>query len=239
VSPCLTDYTLTNLLWLKKPTAAPDLPRKRIIADCYAATRPTEPLWRLYLEEINKLNQRGEVSPEDYYLLRHSLEAESALMDATLDSDKAFTQGTVPEILRVVRANIEAQKQAEVETERASKESAEKEVEAGRRRDVRRRELIKSRADRYASRMVKVIEGILLVFVLVPLAFTFPWGLPTVTVAWGRYLLALGFLVVFILSAAGMIYGTTVRGIADHIESWLAQRIEKILLALGEEERHA
>ncbi len=42
VAPCLTDYALTNLLWLKRPTAAPDLPRKRIIADCYAATRPTE-----------------------------------------------------------------------------------------------------------------------------------------------------------------------------------------------------
>lgn len=235
VSPCLTDHTLTNLLWLKKPTAAPDLPRKRIIADCYAATRPTEPLWRLYFGQIDKLNQRGEVSPEDYYLLRYSMEAESALMDATLGDEKAFTQGTVPEVLRVVRANIEKHKQAEVDTERASKKAAEKEVEAGRKRDSRRRELIRSRAERYARWTVRTVEGLLLAFIVVASAFTFPWDLPTVTAAWGQYLLALGFLMVFVLSVAGMMYGTTVRDIANRIEVWLAHRIEKTLLTLGEE----
>ena len=79
------------------------------------------------------------------------------------------------------------------------------------------------------------MEALLLAFVAVALAFTFPWELPTVTVAWGRYLLALGFLVVFVLSMAGMMYGTTVRGIANRIEVWLAHRIEKTLLTLGEE----
>lgn len=235
MSPCLTDYTLTNLLWLKKPTAAPDLPRKRIIADCYAATRPTESLWRLYLEQIEKLNQRGEVSSEDYYLLCYSMEAESALMDATLGDEKAFTQGTVPEVLRVVRTNIERRKQAEVDSERASRVAAEKEVEAGRQRDQRRRERRRSRAERYARRTVRVMEGLLLVLVGVALTFTFPWDLPALTAAWGRYLLALGFLIVFVLSVAGIMYGTTVRGIANRIEVWLAHRIEKTLLTLGDE----
>lgn len=33
IALCITDYSLTNLLWLKKPLRMPDLPRKRIIAD--------------------------------------------------------------------------------------------------------------------------------------------------------------------------------------------------------------
>jgi hypothetical protein len=104
-TPASTDYVLTNLLWLKRPTAAPDLPRKRIIADCYAATRPTERLWRLYIQEIDKLRQRDGVTPDEYYMLRDSMTAESALMEATMGQEEGFTQGTVPEILERVRSD--------------------------------------------------------------------------------------------------------------------------------------
>jgi len=41
ISPCITDYTLTNILWLKTPSKAPSLPMKRIIAD---ATRQFNPM---------------------------------------------------------------------------------------------------------------------------------------------------------------------------------------------------
>jgi hypothetical protein len=34
------DHDLATLAWLKRPLQAPDLPRKQIIADCYAALRP-------------------------------------------------------------------------------------------------------------------------------------------------------------------------------------------------------
>jgi hypothetical protein len=142
------------VLWLKRPTVAPDLPRKRIIADCYAATRPTERLWRLYLQEIDKLRQRDEVTSDEYYMLRNSMAAESALMEATIGQEEGFTQGTVPEILERVRSDIEASKQAEVDAERASREATESDLGAMRQRNVRKRVRIKSRAQRYASRTV-------------------------------------------------------------------------------------
>ena len=40
VSHCLTDFTVANLLWLSSPDSLPDMPRKQIIADAYAATQP-------------------------------------------------------------------------------------------------------------------------------------------------------------------------------------------------------
>ena len=52
VPHCISDHVLTTLLWLKKPLSAPDLPRKRIIADCYAALNPPDSLWRRFLTEI-------------------------------------------------------------------------------------------------------------------------------------------------------------------------------------------
>jgi hypothetical protein len=107
VPPVLTDHALTNLLWLKMPMQAPDLTRKRIIAACYAATEPDQELWNKYLREIDKLKTDQSVTTDDYFLLRHSLQARAALMDATLGDDEAFATGTVQEILALVREDIQ------------------------------------------------------------------------------------------------------------------------------------
>jgi len=45
-------HEFATLLWLKKPTQAPTLPMKQVIADCYAALDPPQALWTRYLEEI-------------------------------------------------------------------------------------------------------------------------------------------------------------------------------------------
>ncbi|MBI3662002.1 MAG: hypothetical protein HY234_02990 [Acidobacteria bacterium] len=70
---------------------APDLPRRRLIADAYAAMEPPDELWKAYLVEIARLETKGEISAEDYMLLRHVLSAKAALMDLTKGDASAFT----------------------------------------------------------------------------------------------------------------------------------------------------
>lgn len=111
VVPCLTDIALTQLLWLKKPLIAPNLPRKRIIADAFAAMQPSEQLWRKYLEELEKQKDRKGITPEQYYELRYSLYAEKVLMERTCGETDALTQATVSEMLQL----IESQRQEELE----------------------------------------------------------------------------------------------------------------------------
>lgn len=236
VSPCLTDYALTNLLWLKRPTAAPDLPRKRIIADCYAATRPTEQLWRDYLQEIERLRQKGEVSPDEYLMLRHSTAAESALMDATMGQQEGFTQGTVPEVLERVRSNIEAKARAELGAERASKEGAESELKAERERDVRRRANVRSNAEKGARWLIRVLMAVALGLLVLASAYSFPWSLPSPSEVWWRYLLATAFVLLFLLSVANLVRGTTLVSICRRLEISLAHWIERKLLTLTGEE---
>ncbi len=232
VPPCLTDYALTNLLWLKRPTAAPNLPRKRIIADCYAATRPTERLWKLYLREIDKLRQRRGVTSDEYYMLRHSTAAESALMKATMGDEEGFTQGTVPEILDRVRADIEDRKQAEVDFERASREATESELEAVRQRGVYRRARIKSRAQQYASRAIWGLKLSLLVVLALATVYSFGWGLPFVAASWMRVVATGGLLILLLFSLASFWNGTTVEGVARRLDVALARWIERKLLKL-------
>jgi hypothetical protein len=65
VAHCIMDHQLTTLVWIKRPLSAPDLPRNRIIADSYAALNPPDALWKLYLDEMGRLRERGGVSEDD------------------------------------------------------------------------------------------------------------------------------------------------------------------------------
>jgi hypothetical protein len=129
VPHCLLDHIFTTMVWLKKPLAAADLPVKRMIAECYAAMNPPDGLWRKYLTEIERLRAKGDISDEDYGLLRLSAPARGALMDATLGEADAFTEGTVPQILERARAAARADAEVALEAETKARVEAEREAE--------------------------------------------------------------------------------------------------------------
>jgi hypothetical protein len=107
------------------PMQAPELPRKRIIAACYAANQPDESLWQRYLAEVHRLRKEETVSSDDYFLLRHSLQARAALMDLTLGEEAAFAIGTVQEILDIVKGNIQRDLQSKLEEEQRLRQQTE------------------------------------------------------------------------------------------------------------------
>jgi hypothetical protein len=119
ISPVIHAHDLTWIAWLKLPTAAPDLPRLQVIADSFAALNPSEELWRKYTGQIARLREQGEVSGEDFHILRYSMEARRALLSQTLGDADVFTEGSVPAILAAARSEITAELRRELETERA------------------------------------------------------------------------------------------------------------------------
>ena len=125
---CYTDYLFTTLLWLKRPNHAPDLPKKRLIAACYAATQPDEVLWNQYLHEISKLEMDNRISLEQYYLLRHSIHAKSELMRITKGEQDIFTEGTIPEILKCIEEQIRADTKEKLANEKSRNTQLEKQV---------------------------------------------------------------------------------------------------------------
>lgn len=132
VPPALTDHALTNMLWLKLPVQAQDMPRKRLIAASYAATQPDDKLWAKFLEQLSKDRQSSTVSEEDYYLLRHSLQARAALMEVTLGDEEAFTAGTVQEILEMAKENVRRDLNEQLQKETSARISAEHQAEQAR-----------------------------------------------------------------------------------------------------------
>jgi hypothetical protein len=232
IALCISDYALGNLLWLKNPTRAPDLPRRRLIADAYAALQPPEQLWKAYLAEIARMEERGDVGPEDYLLLRHSVSAKSALMDITKGDASVFTQGTVAEVLEVAKRTVRADLQEELAKERAERIASEARIADREAREAERSAHIQERASRWARRGANALFHVAMLILAVATIYTFPWQLPALRGAWLRYGLGLAQAALLAYAVASMGWGTTIQQLSQKVQSRLATVIERRIRAL-------
>lgn len=252
VAHCLSFHVFTTLVWLKKPLRAPELPRKRIIADCYAAMNPDDKLWKRYLTEIEKLCGRGDIRKEDYDLLRLSNDAKVALMDITLGDDDVFSEGTISEVLERAYANARreaeeahAQTQAALNAERTARIEAERlaahaqqsvvSIEHERNAD---RTAIRTRCQEISEKAARLISTVIWFIGLLALGFLtyamMPDPLRWTPASWGDHLVptvsALATLVLALVGLASFINGTTLRALVHRCEIWIAKSVERLLV---------
>jgi hypothetical protein len=229
VALCVTDYSLGNLLWLKNPTKAPDLPAKLLIADAFAAIQPPDGLWKRYLAEIARLEESGRISADEYFALRHTLVAKRTLMDLTAGDPSAFTEGTVAEVLKVAKESLRADLQNELEVERRRRESAESTASQLEERETVRRERIAARADSLAKWISRAACGLLLLLLAGGAALTFPWSLPQIREAWYRYLTTALLVLFFAYTVASIAWGSSVSSVARALQARLSKVIYRWL----------
>lgn len=238
---CYADHQFATLAWLKKPTAAPELPRLYVIADSFAALSPPDGLWRAYLSEISRLQEAGEITEDDYFSLRFTTAAKAALVDLADAADEI--PPTVPEILRRARLAMRAELEAEltasgVPTEAPNDGSVAAELEELRRvtqeATVRRRAQIRSISvtlGRWAARLTLVFGSL---FVAVFAYATLGGFLPTIPAAqleeYRAALYVAGF-TFLLLTIANLVFGTSIRSISRSIEVFVTRRASASLSA--------
>jgi hypothetical protein len=122
---CMTSHRLANIAWAKLPQKAPDLPRKMIVSQCYAALKPREELWDKYVSELEKMVDNSDLSQEDYYYLRFSSASEDALSEYTLGDLSKVTFGSIKEILEGAKHKEHESILTELKHERAIREEKE------------------------------------------------------------------------------------------------------------------
>jgi hypothetical protein len=254
VPTCALDHEVATVAWLRQPVAAPELPRKQIVADCYAAMYPNEALWRRYLEEVERLRSDETIGEEDYYVLRFSVEARRALMDETLGREEAFTVGTIEDVLRRAhethQATLLAQlrdARAETDSERRAREDAERRAsdahaDADRVRteadtalsqaEVERAASVTRLAQRLARPIARSAMWLGTILVLVVLLLALPEPFPSLfgeKLGVPSVIFGLLILVVTILAALNLSIGVSVRSLAERLEGSLTRKIERFL----------
>lgn len=161
---CMSDHALAALAWLMNPAQAPDLPRRQIIAISYAALNPPDDVWRHYLAEIRRLQERGELTEEQVGLLLFSPDARLELMNATSGDVEALATGTIAQVLERAEAAAREEVEQELSRERERRAEAEREAAAERGRattEARRVERLTTRhADRLDRLAGRIADGL-------------------------------------------------------------------------------
>lgn len=242
VGYCVTDYALGNLLWLKNPMKAPELPRRQLLAHAFAAMQPSEQVWKKYLAEIARLQDTSKITTEDYYILRHSMAAKKAMMEVTDGDANAVTEGTVLELLALAKENLRADLKQEVQVVQKDKDRMAKEHEEEKQRlldaleqekgkSIQVRQRLRGIASK-GARIVRIfLETATFCGLAIGTAFTFPWDFPKPITGWENYLSSGLLFVIFVLSVASLMWGTTIKSCLAKIEGWLATYMQRCLFA--------
>ena len=128
----MLDHVFATMLWLKQPIDASELPSKQLLANCYAALTPRRELWRRYVDEADRLLERGAVSEEDHTVLKFSLEASALLQEHTMGSPERVSENMVLEILSQVKTKMGSEARGEERTIRLRAEEVAQQSERAR-----------------------------------------------------------------------------------------------------------
>lgn len=230
---CLNDQVIATLAWLRAPGRAPNLPRHRIIANCYAALKPSEMLWQKYLAEIERLLAQGKISEDDYYLLRYANEARQALMDATKGEPAVFTEGTVGEVLAKAQAEARRETEQSLEIERTQRKTAESTVTATTQRVLQAQEAYHQRIgalSRQGGKLVGNACRVLFILALIAISLLVaPWPGTDQTTLFIKWIVFVAAILGAAISIWSMYRGTTIATLADNIEHWASKKLQRTI----------
>lgn len=99
VAHCISDVSFTTQLWLRRPEAGSQVPRKLLMAESYAALRPPPEMWSRYLRKIEKRREQGDIDDRQVKVLVLSNAGREGLLEVTGGDPDAITDETPIEVL--------------------------------------------------------------------------------------------------------------------------------------------
>ncbi|MDD6880509.1 MAG: hypothetical protein PUE18_02915, partial [Firmicutes bacterium] len=95
----MTDIKWGTLLWFNSPANISAINKSRIVSAAYAAFRPSEELTKKLNKALVKLEEQGDISPEQCYLLKVNPIAQRLLAKKTINNPERFIDQTPLDIL--------------------------------------------------------------------------------------------------------------------------------------------
>jgi hypothetical protein len=94
IPAAITDIFLGTIIWLEAPQALEKLSRLQLIADIQSLLEPRESLLRRFAQAIQDLADRGQITADEFLILRTSQVARSMLQEITLGDPENFSHRT-------------------------------------------------------------------------------------------------------------------------------------------------
>jgi hypothetical protein len=228
VSPVITEFSLANIAWLKAPLRAPELPMFELMAECYAVMEPRHSLWTKYLDEIQRLAEKGRITADEHEVLRSSVVAREELMNLTLGAEEDLTERTLSQVVERVKADLAKEKDIEITNEQMRHAVTEsKRLALLQQASATRRRILATaeRIGRYCTRAV--IGG--LIAVLLAIALLGAFGITTIG---GTWIVNIPLSIVIVFGAVWSVLSGFSRFSFDEIAKFTHRYVERRVTAL-------
>lgn len=151
VPQCISEISLTTQLWLRKPDERPEIARKFLIAESFAALNPGAALWERYLDRIAQRRERGDITDEDVKALVFSAEAKEGLIEVSHGDPENISDEAIMEVLARYEERVRAPLAEEMEKAQRGIESLQAQNEKLRSALTERDERLRDQGDSLAS----------------------------------------------------------------------------------------
>ena len=231
VPPMVRHLTMSTAAWLKKPAAAGNVKLHELIASCSAALQPSTRQWQAFKGHLEKLQQNGELSSEEMVaVVAHEL-TETRLFEG--DDTEYEHPSTVSEIVESVKKELST----EAEAKRAQADAA---LIAEQARAERAEDAAAASAEQWRQQELRVITaatdrgntfygvvfwaGVVILVASTTVSLSGIFGLVEPMWAWP----------VGIASLAALIYGGSLKGLAERFGNWVRRRELRRNLGAGD-----
>jgi len=99
----ITERLLSTILWLKNPKLFDNLPAKNLLADAYASIYADDRFWSTFITRLELLRKQGDVSENDFMLVRWDKSLMDKVNETSLDTGTEFDDDDVFEIVDSIK----------------------------------------------------------------------------------------------------------------------------------------
>lgn len=114
-----TEKWLATVLWLKKPNLFSNLPRNLLLTHAYSTIYSDDKFWNSFLRRLGDLTKRGDISDNDFILVRWDKNLIEKVHDTSIETGKDFSDQDVYDIvekIKIDQAKIFREEMDKVET---------------------------------------------------------------------------------------------------------------------------
>lgn len=110
----VTEQWMTTLFWLKNPGLHGSLPLDQMISTAYGLLHTDDKFWQSFISRLEKIEKRGDISHDDFVLVRWDTALLNQVHDASVDVGEDFTDSDIFEIVERIKAKQIAEKDAAI-----------------------------------------------------------------------------------------------------------------------------
>ncbi|OOV88794.1 hypothetical protein [Oceanospirillum linum] len=233
----VSEQWMTAIFWLKSPEIFNTLPMDQIVASAYGLLYTDDRFWKSFVDKLQLLEKKGEISVEDFTLVRWDSDLLNLVHDVSVDVGEDFSEENIFDIVGEIKRKYIGDKEKEVELIRKEKdleikrlalEALEKESKIN--KSSLRIELI-------SMKIASIFSAVFCFIMAVSVFYAAYKSIPDSLVSYdvvsdykNSFMAGLAILIAFVLNLLGSIFGVNLHVIYIWIRDGVSKRICDILI---------